>query len=189
MALEIELKYRVQDHQSVLIPMARLGFEAGHSVIEEDQYLNGPDRDFAITGEAFRLRREDGRYLLTYKGPVLPGTAKIRTEQEVPVANTPEHAAELLALLQSLGYKLVAMVKKRRQFFTGIWQGGNVTVCFDTVSGLGSYIELEQVVDEAEADKVAPRLHDLASNLGLNDQEPRSYLRLVLEAAAKAQKE
>ena len=65
MTLEIELKYRVKDHQSVLITMARLGFEPGLSVIEEDQYLNGPDRDFAITGEAFRLRREDDRYLLT----------------------------------------------------------------------------------------------------------------------------
>ena len=189
MTLEIELKYRVKDHQSVLITMARLGFEPGLSVIEEDQYLNGPDRDFAITGEAFRLRREDDRYLLTYKGPVLPGAAKIRTEQEVPVANTPEHAAELLAMLQSLGYKRVAMVKKRRQFFTGVWQGGNVTVCFDTVIGLGSYIELEQVVDEAEADQVAPRLHDLAANLGLTEVEPKSYLRLVLEAAAKARKE
>jgi adenylate cyclase class 2 len=81
------------------------------------------------------------------------------------------------------------MVKKRRQFFTGVWQGGNVTVCFDTVIGLGSYIELEQVVDEAEADQVAPRLHDLAANLGLTEVEPKSYLRLVLEAAAKARKE
>jgi adenylate cyclase class IV len=54
---------------------------------------------------------------------------------------------------------------------------------------LGSYIELEQVVDEAEADQVAPRLHDLAANLGLTEVEPKSYLRLVLEAVAKARKE
>ena len=46
-----------------------------------------------------------------------------------------------------------------------------------------------EVVDEAEADQVAPRLHDLAANLGLTEVEPKSYLRLVLEAAAKARKE
>lgn len=186
MPLEIELKYRVQDQQSVLEAMCRLGFQRGVIVMEEDQYLNAPDRDFAVTGEAFRIRRENDRYLLTYKGPILPGAAKIRNEREVQVANSPEHAAELLALLQALGYKPVAVVKKRRQFFTGVWQGGIVTVCFDTVEGLGGYIELEQVVDEAVADQVAPRLQNLAANLGLTDLEPRSYLRLILEAVAKA---
>ena len=48
MPLEIEIKFRVHGHGSVSESLARLGFKPVGVVTEEDQYLNGVDRDFEI---------------------------------------------------------------------------------------------------------------------------------------------
>lgn len=180
MTLEIELKYRVSDHGFLEEPLARLGFHRTVTVTEEDQYLNAPDRDFARTGEAFRLRREGENLILSYKGPKLPGVAKTRRELEVPVARSQGDSERLLELLGVLGFRPVGKVVKRRSFLKGSWLGAEVTVCLDSVESIGSFVELEQVVDPSQAEPVSRRLGDLAKNLGLVDLEPRSYLSLVL---------
>jgi len=181
MPLEIELKYRVADHESVSEALARLGFMPAGVVMEEDQYLNGADRDFAKTGEAFRLRREGTNYLFTYKGPKLPGIAKIRREIEVQVTQSQESATLLLELLEALGFCPVAKVVKERAFFKGEWQGEEVTVCLDSIDSLGWFVELEQLAEERHAESVCLRLRDLAGVLGLSEMESKSYLALVLE--------
>ena len=181
MPLEIEIKFRVHGHGSVSESLARLGFKPVGVVTEEDQYLNGVDRDFAKTGEAFRLRREGNNYLFTYKGPKLPGIAKIRREIEVPVTQSHESATLLLELLQALGFCPVAKVVKERAFFKGEWQGAEVTVCLDSIATLGSFVELEQLAEEQDAESVSLRLRDLAGALGLSEMESKSYLALVLD--------
>lgn len=181
MPFEIEIKYRVCDHEGVVASLARLGFQHSGVVIEEDQYLNGADRNFAETGEAFRLRREGDNHLLTYKGPKLPGLAKIRREMEVPVTQSTEDAGRLLELLLALGFCPVAKVVKERTFFKGEWQGADVTVCLDSIDSLGSFVELEQLAEEHQAELVSLRLTALAVELGLSEVESKSYLTLVLE--------
>lgn len=181
MPLEIELKFRVCDHAVTAQTLVRMGFHPSGVVTEEDHYLNAVDRDFAETGEAFRLRRQGEKYLLTYKGPKLPGTAKIRREIEVPVTRSPEDASGLLELLFALGFRSVAKVVKERAFFTGNWRGAAVTACLDSVDSLGCFVELEQLADEHQADSVSLRLGELAGALGLSQLEDKSYLGLVLE--------
>lgn len=181
MPLEIEIKYRVCNHEAAAQALARMGFHQSKVVAEEDHYLNAADRDFAETGEAFRLRREGESYLLTYKGPKLPGGAKIRREIEVPVTQSPEDASRILDLLLALGFRSVATVTKERAFFSGYFQGSEVTVCLDSVDSLGSFVELEQLAEEHQAESVSLRLRELARALGLSRMESRSYLGLVLE--------
>lgn len=181
MPLEIEIKFRVCDHGIIAAALRRLGFRPLGVTTEEDHYLNGANRNFAETGEAFRLRREGENYLLTYKGPRLPGTAKIRREIEVPVTQSPEDAIRLLELLLALGFCPVAKVVKERTFFEGEWQGADVTVCLDSIDSLGCFVELEQLAEEHQAESVSLRLRDLAVALGLSEIESKSYLALVLE--------
>jgi len=181
MPLEIEIKYRVCDHGSTTAALGRLGFRSAGVVTEEDHYLNGADRNFAETGEAFRLRREGEGYLLTYKGPRLPGVAKIRREIEVPVTRSAGDAQRLMELLVALGFCPVAKVFKERAVFKGEWQGADVTVCLDSIDSLGTFVELEQLAEEHQADSVSLRLRDLAVALGLSEVESKSYLALVLE--------
>jgi adenylate cyclase class 2 len=97
--LEIEQKYSGADFARLRRRLAELGARPGGEVVERDDYFNAPDRDFARTGEALRLRRVGEDNFLTYKGPRADHAVKTRTELEIPLppgdAAAHEHA-ELL---------------------------------------------------------------------------------------------
>src|SRR5947199_9193897 len=90
--LEIEIKFPVSDFDSIEERMREWGVHAATPLDEADHYFNAPDRDFARTDEAFRLRRVGGENRITYKGPKQGGPAKTRTEIELPLGPGPDHA-------------------------------------------------------------------------------------------------
>lgn len=174
--LEVEAKYRVPAGW-VLPP----GLAAPEPVERHaDHYLAAPDRDFRLTGEAFRLRAVDGRNVLTYKGPKQPGAVKARAEVEVPVADG--DPSPLLGLLGHLGYRPVAVVRKTRRPFAAEHAGRPVTLCLDEVDGVGSFVEVEVLAEDGQADAAKAVVRAVAAGLGLTEPEPRSYLEMVLAA-------
>ncbi len=84
--LEIEQKYAHADFDAVERRLRVWGVAVFEEHVEADHYHNAPDRDFARTGEAFRLRRVGAVNYLTYKGPRLDQAVKARREVEVPLA-------------------------------------------------------------------------------------------------------
>ena len=76
--------------------------------------FNAPDRDFAQTDEALRIRRVGSFNFLTYKGPKQDRQTKTRTEIEVALAPGPEAAEAMSQLVTRLGYRPVAVVAKTR---------------------------------------------------------------------------
>src|SRR5438105_8557348 len=72
--LEIELKFPAP--AGIAAKIVALGARPGSRHVERDHYFNAPDRDFAATNEAFRIRRSGNESRLTYKGPRLAGPAK-----------------------------------------------------------------------------------------------------------------
>ena len=58
MGFEVEIKFRDADHAAIARALLGLGAEPGEAVEQEDVYLAHPSRDFAASGEAFRLRRD-----------------------------------------------------------------------------------------------------------------------------------
>jgi adenylate cyclase class 2 len=183
--LEIEQKYANVDFSDLEQRLARLGARPGELQEESDQYLNAPDRDFAATGEAFRLRRIGAKSMLTYKGVKLPDAVKVRTELEVPLADGETAAADCLTLLQHLGYRFVAVVhKKRRPFY--LQRGGfETTVCLDDVDELGRFAEVEVVAPDDAQSAASATVSELAAELGLISVERRSYLGMLLAARNK----
>jgi adenylate cyclase class 2 len=179
--LEIEQKFRVTDHAAVRAALDRLEAAAGGEQAEADHYFNAPDRDFAATGEAFRLRRVGERNVLTYKGPKQPGPVKTRPEVELVVAPGDDGAATTTALLHGLGFRPVAAVRKRRASFT-VAGPLPATVCLDAVDRLGTFVEVEVLAEDAQAAAAQAVVRAVANELGLSDPEPRSYLRMLLEA-------
>jgi adenylate cyclase class 2 len=177
--LEIEQKFRVPDHAAVRRALDRLGAVEHPAHTEVDHYLNAPDRDFAATGEAFRLRRvgDDNRF--TYKGPKRPGVVKTRPEIELTVAGGEAGAGTAMALLAGLGYRPVAVVRKTRTVWTVT---PTVAVCLDAVEAVGTFVEVEALADEEQAKQAEADVRRVAVALGLTDAEPRSYLRMLLEA-------
>lgn len=178
--LEVEQKYRVSSHEPLrrLLPelaAVPLPFER-HC----DTYFRHPDRDFAQTGEAFRIREVNNSAVVTYKGPRLQGTVKIRQEIELPLADGTRDG--WFDILHALGFKPTAQVRKTRDGFELIWLKRKLTIALDEVEGLGLFVEIETIVETiSEVEAVQTAIHSLAEKLGLTNVERRSYLRQLLD--------
>ena len=67
--LEIEVKYPVADWDRVERMLREWKAEVDEGHEEADRYFNAPDRDFAKTDEAVRIRQIGHANFVTYKGP------------------------------------------------------------------------------------------------------------------------
>jgi adenylate cyclase class 2 len=183
---EVELKIRA-DHDRVRGRLDELGATPVGTVVQEDTYFDAPDRNFAETDEALRVRREQppgesGKTVLTYKGPLVDPDSKTRQEAETAV----EDGDEARAILDGLGYDAAATVRKERSRFAL----KECTIALDTVDGLGEFVEVELETDQnLDADDGTETLDHLRgeaatvmTDLGLDPEEQirTSYLGLLL---------
>jgi pantoate--beta-alanine ligase len=182
--LEIEQKYAGADFARIEERLRAWGADAPEVHDEADHYFNAPDRDFARTGEAFRLRRIGAKNFLTFKGPRRATAIKIRRELEIPLPDGAEAARQHAELLQMLGYRPVAVVSKRRTSYTLQRGGLNVVVCLDDVAELGRFAEVEVLAPDEQVEQASAVLTELAAELNLSAVEKRSYLTLLLETRA-----
>jgi adenylate cyclase class 2 len=182
MSYEVELKYRAGHHADLAARLEALGGVRGKDAFQEDVYLNHPARDFAQTGEALRLRRIGDENRITYKGPRWSGPTKTRQEIEIAFARGATAFAEMLGLIEILGFRNTASVRKTRSSFRLTFQGRPVEVALDVAEGLGEFAEVEAIAASKDDLPAAQKaVLDLAGTLGLTELEPRSYLRMVLE--------
>ncbi len=178
--LEIEQKYARADFAELERRLVKLAARPGEDVVETDQYFNAPDRDFALTGEAFRLRRIGTDNFLTFKGPRAAHAIKTRTELEIPLPSGNAAAEQHAQLLTHLGYRPVAIVRKHRRSFHLNRDGFAWTICLDDVEDLGHFAEVEVLAEPEQADSARKTLGGLARELGLEAIEQRSYLSMLL---------
>jgi adenylate cyclase, class 2 len=180
MHYEVEQKFPLADSAAVLGQLAALGAKAAGQCEQVDCYFNHPSRDFAQTDEALRIRQVDGRSLITYKGPKIDQETKTRHEIELPLATGATAGDDFAQLLLALGFVSVAKVHKHRRTLDLDWQGHEVEVALDDVTGVGHFVELEISATAATLDAARRALVDLAAHLKLGASERRSYLELQL---------
>jgi adenylate cyclase class 2 len=180
MAIEVEQKFRVADRSALEARLAALGCRLESPCEQVDQYYAHPNRDFARSDEALRLRQVGSLNYITYKGPKLDTHTKTRREIELDLAPGVAAAADAEQLLLALGFVPVREVRKRRVHGTLDWQGRQIAVDLDSVGGLGEFIELEILTDETAALLAREAIRTLADHLNLSDAERRSYLELLL---------
>jgi adenylate cyclase class 2 len=181
MFFEVELKFPLPDFQAFSEKLAGLAVSISPAREEIDLYFAHPARDFAQTDEALRLRRKGDANCITYKGPKIDAATKTRREIELPLASGPESLASWTALLEAVGFRPVAEVRKSRRKAAIAWQGRQVEASLDDVDGLGAFVEFELVVEESEVDAARACVQSLAQSLGLTHGERRSYLELLLK--------
>jgi adenylate cyclase class 2 len=179
--LEIEMKFPVVDFQSTLDRLSSWGAKPAAPLQEADHYFNAPDRDFAKTDEALRLRRIGMSNRVTYKGPRQAGPAKTRTEIEVPIADGDSAAEDFCRLLVCLGYRPTAVVRKERIGYHLQRGGFQLEVCLDKVEQVGRFVEVEIVAPEDRLTAAQQVLQSVVSDLGLANSERRSYLEMLLQ--------
>lgn len=183
MGLEVEMKFRDVDHDSLRRSLATVGAIRSGIVDQSDVYLSHPCRDFRESGEALRVRTTGDSSRITYKGPRQPGLVKTREEIELPVGSGLDDLSALLRMWQLLGFQPVATVRKTRELFHLDVDGLPFEVGLDTVDGLGPFAEVEILApDDSLLPALQSSVQSLSSSLGLVFPEPRSYLRMILEA-------
>ena len=178
--LEVEMKFPVESFAAVEARLAEWGAGELARRTEVDHYFNAPDRDFARTDEAFRLRRIGSANLATYKGPKVDAQTKTRTEIEVPLAHGDAVADDFRRLVEHLGYKPVAVVRKARRLFHLTRGAFPLEVCLDEVEHVGRFVELEIQAPEERLAEAREALLQTAAALGLHHSERRSYLEMLL---------
>jgi adenylate cyclase class 2 len=179
---EVEVKVPA-DHAAVRSRLEDRGAERLGAVSQTDTYYDAPDRDFASTDEALRIRREDPAdgspgARLTYKGPLVDPESKTREEAETTLTD----ADEMAAILVGLGYEAAAVVEKDRERYA--YDGFVVTL--DDVAGVGRFVEVETQTESA-VDAAREAAFEILRDLDLDpaDQVRTSYLGLRLENASE----
>ncbi len=190
MTYEVEQKFPVADLTSFETKLVSLGASVSMPREEVDLYFAHPSRDFSTTDEALRIRQVGDSVCITYKGPKIDTTTKTRREIELPLASAPEAprntAADWQRLLEALGFRPVAEVRKRRRTATVSWQGHRIVVTLDDVDEVGTFVELEVVVEEDALEAAKGRIASLAATLDLNNSQRLSYLELLLEGRGRS---
>ena len=181
MKYEVELKFPVADMAAVAAKLSAMGADISEPRPEVDRYYAHPARDFAATDEALRIRRIGSANWITYKGPKVDRTTKTRREIELELPPQDEGAAASAALLEALGFRPVAEVRKHRRKAFVPWQDRRVEASLDEVDRVGTFIELELVTTFDGLEPAKACIASLAAHLDLDRSERRSYLELLLE--------
>lgn len=175
--LEVEVKAHAPDFKAVKDKLSQIGARKLKSEHQEDIYFNAPDRDFAQTDEALRIRKipqkEGYETILTYKGAKLDDTSKTRQEIEVHVGEV----ENTTSILKNLGFKPVKTLKKDRV----IYLFGEFIISLDTVYDLGNFVEIERDLKEGEDFQDSlDEIFKIYGQLGIKEGfERRSYLELL----------
>lgn len=179
MTFEVELKYPVDEFQSLLNQIKSLNATSHQPIRQVDRYFNHPSRDFGETNEALRIRNIGEATHITYKGPLLDTIAKTRQEIELRLADsTNQQLGEMLTLL---GFREVLAVAKSRTPISLTFENRDIEIVLDEVDGLGQFVELETLTNKADKEAARDSLLRLADQLGLENSTQRSYLEMLLE--------
>lgn len=182
MPIEVEQKFRTSDVESLARQLAELGASQGETQVQVDCYYAHPQRDFARTDEALRLRRVGPRNYITYKGPKLDTSTKTRNEIEIELPEGQPAADNAARLLEALTFERIAEVRKSRVDYMLPWDGQEIGVSLDHVEGLGDFVELEILASRENLHAARDAISSLAGRLNLGTGERRSYLELLLAA-------
>ncbi len=174
--IEIEAKAQVKDPKQMEERIAVLGATPIGMENQVDTYYNAAHRDFGQSDEALRIRVQDGKSFLTYKGPKLDRVSKTRKEFQVEIND----AESMRNILASLGFFPVATVTKKRKNY----RLGDFFVSIDEVGNLGNFIEIEiSAEDSKKYEEKVENIFRFIEKLGMSRESTirKSYLEMLLE--------
>ncbi|MBM3820588.1 MAG: class IV adenylate cyclase [Acidimicrobiia bacterium] len=102
--------------------------------LQEDALLDTEDETLRRRQCALRIRTEGGKSLLTFKGPVQPGTMKVREEFETVIGD----GQVLQHVLEELGLHVWFRCEKYREEYAA----EDVTIAIDETP-VGTFVEIE----------------------------------------------
>ena len=173
--IEVEVKVRVNDPKLVERSIIALGASPIGIEAQADTYYSAPYRDFAKTDEALRIRIQDNKCFITYKGAKLDTISKTRKEYEVEVKD----ADNMGNILSSLSFTPVATIVKKRKKY----RLGDFIISLDEVRNLGDFMEVEvSILDSKSHEDKVESIFRLFEKLGISrdDSIRKSYLEMLM---------
>lgn len=179
--IEVEIKLPISNPDLIEKKLLEDGFEKSSFIREQDTYFDNAREEIRRSGTALRVR--ETKDLLTgqtwaqlnYKGKKMDTQTMTRRELETGV----ENGAVCREILQALGYSSEnsEVVKERKML-----RKDSATACLDRVHGLGSFLELEILVEDDVQRKAAlERIEQILGGLGyrISDTVQNSYLSML----------
>ncbi|WP_327678747.1 class IV adenylate cyclase [Kitasatospora sp. NBC_00458] len=160
---EIEQKFRLLGTPEELKDrLTARGAAPGRPSRQVDTYYNAPHRDFLdnrVVSEWLRVRVEDGAASLNFKRfHPLPEPVKTHCDE---YESTVADAEAVRRLLDALDFAELTVVDKTREE----WHVDGVAVAFDTVAGLGDFVEFEFKGDARTVEEATARLEAFIASL------------------------
>lgn len=161
--IKIALKEKIAREKLEVLGLKTLG-----RVLQEDTYYVAPDWEKRYYDELMRIRKEEGKYFLAYKGPLAVGSVRVKPKIEFEVKPSLKDA------LNILGYKEVLFIRKQREKFFG----NGLEIVIDEFKNGRCFLEFRTADPNGESQILA-----CLEKLGLdqNSITKKSYLEMMLE--------
>ena len=175
--MEMEIKFKCNDLESVKERAVRLGFSLKRSEHQRDTY-------YIVN----RKSKEGTRDYLRIREDLLNGELSLDYHRVISLLETDETEARIYdfgsmkSILNSLGYKIECIVDKQRECYSM----GSASIVFDKVVGLGNFVEIEINGEPTEENKHI--LEEIVGKLGMNEKDriiKKGYPDLLLESRMK----
>ena len=179
MTFEVELKARLQNPSAVEAKAAQLG-TLKKETFKEDVYFRRTGNTDAVPKDRFRLRREAGHSVVTFKEKIIADGTEVNRETEFTVDND----FAFFQFAHRFGFEPFVVKRKKSR----VYQIERASVELNQVEHLGHFIEIEILVDkESEVPFARTEIARIFTGLGLTtpDLEPRFYV-AMLQAAYPA---
>lgn len=183
--IEVEVKIPVENMEEIKEKLLENGFLYQKTVVETDTYFTSDHYDMRKKDKALRIRKTENldtgkvKAQLNCKGPKLDQVSMTRKETEIEIQE-PEKMEDILTELEF--YPASTRVKKTRAYYTK----AHMTAAADQVENLGSFLELEILVEkEADREKGLEKIDGVMRQLGCDGKETirTSYLSLLEKVA------
>jgi predicted adenylyl cyclase CyaB len=161
----IEIKVRVPDLGEVRHRLHQARMQVQWEQIQIDTY-------FRVQHGRLKLREDDSTSLIAYSRPD-EDASRISHYRLLPVSD-----AETLKVMLSEALGVLVTVRKTRSLYLT----GHTRIHLDEVDGLGSFVELETVIDDQPLDAAWAEHYRVRDMLALNQHEvvPFSYSDLIM---------
>jgi len=137
---EIEIRTVIDEieKQKIIASLLAFGFVLSKEVIQHDIMFDKEDASLFKSGCKIRVRFEDNKKELTYKGSLFTSAeVSKRVELNIPIDTV--SLEDISDFLASLGYPMCFQYKKKRK----VYKKDNISVSFDEWPIIGCMVEIE----------------------------------------------